>query len=286
MFVPRDDVDLADDFFTRSSSLDQWAMADRLATAWVSGHSPDHWARVEQARGQLPPGGYGDREVREIRARVDDLLAAAAAIDVDAGPGVGTCYRVEVALDDGIEVVGTVRGGCGPDRPGPATVTVSRRSPKQQMAAWVALVALTGTDPDPQWRSVVVRRKESGDGIDSLQLVVPGETSDERRRRAREGLAVAVDCYLRGRREPLPLFPNLSFALHRGRGADQAWKRHRDRGDGDDAAVRVAFGPLELDELLAIPARDDDPPGRAPGRALRYANYLWGAIDTTALTLR
>ncbi len=286
MFVPREDADVADDLFTRSSPLDEWAMADRLVTARVSGLSPDCWARVERARGQLPPGGFGDREVGQIRARVDELLTAAAAVDVDAGTEAGAGYRVEVVLDEGIEVVGTVRGGCGPDRPGPATVTVSRSSPKQQVAAWLALVALTGTDPHTQWRSVVVRRDEAGDGIDTLQLAVPGDTPAERRRRAVEGLAVAADCYVRGRREPLPLFPRLSFALHRGRGIGEAWRRFGGRGDGDDAALRVAFGPVELEELLAMPARHDDPPGRAPGRALRYANYLWGAIDTTALKLR
>lgn len=283
LFLARDDTDLEDDLFVSVSSLAQWAMADRLLTARVVGTSPDRWAHVERARGQLPPGGFGELEVARLQARVDDLLASAAVIGVDADLDVR--YPVDVVLDDGTQVVGTVVGGCRSDPPGPAKVTVSRSSPKQHLATWLALLALTGTDPTVCWRSVVVRREEKGDGIDSLQLVVPGDTPAERWRRAVAGLAVAVDCYHRGEREAVPLFPKLSWALHRDRGIPEAWRTGRGQGDGEDVATRIAFGPVELEALLAVPAGHDDPPGPGSGRVLRYAHYLWGAVDETAMVL-
>lgn len=283
LFIARDDAEVDDDLFTQSPSLGRWALEDRLVRARLAGLEASHWARAERARGQLPPGGFGEREAGQIQARVDDLLAAAAAIGVDPGVEDRACYRVDAVLDDGTHVVGTLPAGCGSHPPGPATLTVSRSSPKQHLAAWLALVALTTTDPETQWRSVVVRRAGSGDGTDTLQLVVPGDTAGERRRRALDALAVAVDCYRRGRHEPLPIFPRLSFALHQERGIEAAWQPFGGQGDAEDPAIRLAFGDVGLGELLAIPAGPGDPPGDFSGRARRYASYLWGAVHTTAV---
>ena len=52
---------------------------------------------------------------------------------------------------------------------------------------------------------------------------------------------------------------------------------------GDSDALHVlAFGALELYELRAVPALPRDPAGAAPGRARRYADYLWNAVESSA----
>ncbi len=43
----------------------------------------------------------------------------------------------------------------------------------------------------------------------------------------------------------------------------------------------LAFGPLELRELKALPAPAHDPDGAAPGRVQRFADYLWGTVERT-----
>jgi exodeoxyribonuclease V gamma subunit len=164
-------------------------------------------------------------------------------------------------------------------------VTYSKASPKQHIAAWLDLVALVASDPASDWRSVVVRRTEAGDA-DALVLVARGETTDGRRSLARDALEVAVDCYRRGLREPVPLFACLSAKLHDGTAKADDWQTRNGFGEGQDEANRLVFGDLDFKGLRALPARRDDPPGTSPFRAQRFAEYLWDAIDesTEALT--
>ncbi len=94
---------------------------------------------------------------------------------------------------------------------------------------------------------------------------------------ALDALGVAVDCYRRGLREPIPLFAKLSHKLYLGEAKPKDWSDNR-MGDGDDEANKLAFGHLDFRELCAEPASDGDPPGPHPGRADRFANYLWDTI--------
>ena len=171
-------------------------------------------------------------------------------------------------------------GCCADPFPGPGLVTFSKAASKQHVAAWLDLVALVAADPEVNWRSVVVRRAENG-APDSLDLVCPGDTPDDRRRRALAALEVAVDCYRRGRREPIPLFVCLSRKLHDGTAKTDDWESRSGFGDGQDEANRLAFGDLNFNELRALPARPEDPPGHATGRAKRFADHLWNAIEAS-----
>ena len=280
--LPDEDPSSSDDLPTSLGGLERWSVATRLITARLAGHTTADWERHERALGTLPAGGLGDAEVDEITDVVDALLARAAALDVD--PNRDDRYPVDVELGDGTRIVGVVDGRCAAPNPGPATVTFSQAAPKQHVSAWLDLAVLVAADPETGWRSVVVRRAEGSDKLDALELIGRGDTADERRARALAALEVAVDCYQRGQREPIPLFAKLSCRLFAGDAKPSDWLAFNGFGDGNDEANRLAFGGIDLRDLRAVPARDDDPPGSSRGRADRFAHYLWGAIDASTET--
>lgn len=282
LHLPSDDRIPSDDLATELEALELWSLADELISARLSGHSNAEWERYTRALGALPIGGLGDNKVRDIEGGVDALLTEAAARDVD--PTRDISYPINVELDDGTRIVGKVEGHGAPPNPGPARVTFSRISPKQTVAAWLDLMALVAVDPGINWRSVVVRRARKHDGPDVLELVGCGASPDERRDRALDALGVAVDCYRRGLREPIPLFAKLSHKLYLGNAKSKDWIDNV-MGDGDDEANKLAFGHLDFRELCAEPASHNDPPGSRQGRADRFACYVWDAIEASAAQL-
>jgi len=269
----------SDDLPTVLGGLELWSVAERLLKARLAGHANDEWERHERALGTLPPGGLGEVALGGIEDTVGGLLDAATRLGVD--PTRDDRLPVEVVLADGTRIVGTVVGRCAGPRPGPARVTFSKIAPKHRLAAWLDLMVLVAAYPATDWRSVVVGRAQKEGKLKTLELVGRGGTRDDRHGRALDALEVAVDCYRRGLREPIPLFADLSYKLHEGTARRNDWEPYRGHGDGDDEANRLAFGGLDFDELRALPARDDDPPGSSIGRAARFADYLWDAIEAS-----
>jgi exodeoxyribonuclease V gamma subunit len=270
----------SDDFATSIGGLEEWSIANRLISARLAGHTNAEWEHHERALGTLPPGGLGDVAIAQISNSVDALLTEATALSVD--PARQDQHPVDIELADGTRILGVVECRCESPKPGPATITYSRAAPKQHLAAWLDLVALVATDPQTTWRSVVVRRAAQGDRLDPLEIIVSGATPDDRHAQAIAALEVAVDCYRRGQLEPIALFPKLSYRLYAGDAKATDWKAFEGLGDGDDEAHQLAFGNLDFDEVCALPACSDDPPGSSPGRADRYAHYLWGAVDASS----
>ena len=270
----------SDDLATTLGSLERWSVADRLLRARLVGRSNDEWERHERALGTLPPGGLGDALIVEIEDAVDGLLALANECGVDLARD--DRLPVEVGLADGTRVLGEVEGHCADGSPGSALVTFSKFSPKRHVAGWLDLVALTATDAATSWRSVVVSRTQDGGALDALEIVGRGDTPADRHDRALDALEIAVDCYRRGMREPIPLFASLSFKLHEGTAEPGDWESRHGRGEGQDEANGLVFGSLDFEELRAIPVRGDDPPGSSPGRASRFADYLWSAIEASS----
>jgi exodeoxyribonuclease V gamma subunit len=109
-------------------------------------------------------------------------------------------------------------------------------------------------------------------------------TVDDPGAAASAALALVVDLYRRGLREPLPLFGSYSAAVHAGGSAEAAWKGHEGRGDGTLAAVRLVFGDVDVDEIDALPPREGDP-GATGNRVERYAHHLWGAVERSSRTV-
>ena len=186
---------------------------------------------------------------------------------------------IDITLPDGTRLVGAVRDDRA-DRPGPITVTVSDYKEKQRLVPWLDMLALTAQDPTRPWRSVLLHPSDNKAGFKDRPFEIPLDSPDDRRVRAVENLELVVDLFRRGHHEPLPLFPTLSPALHKGNDPVSRWTGYKSsKGDGDDEWVHVAFEHADLDQILALPALDDDPPGPSQGRAQRYADHLWGAID-------
>lgn len=148
----------------------------------------------------------------------------------------------------------------------------------------MVLVAQDATRP---WRSLVVTRaRNKHQKLEPIDLVPrpvgPGDPVEGARGAAMHALAVCVDLFVRGTREPLPLFAGYSPAQHADRSGDGEWRTYDGRGDATRPAVRVVFGDIEVDELEEVPPRPDDPfDGTEGGRAEGYARYLWGTVAAT-----
>lgn len=269
--------------------LETWSVADRLLSFVRAGGDVDSFARREEASDLLPPGRLSADAIEKAKEKVAPLLACAEVL------GVSNCeptqVPVDVMLPDGIRVVGSVRddGGC---RPGPVTITVSKHERRRELTPWLDLLALVASDPSQPWQSALVTPKtrkcnnKAMSGHSLVRLELPEEPGSCRRGRAVAALSVVVDLYLRGRREPLPLFPKSSPLLAQDKNIRNAWSSDwaGSPGEGDDPWVQLAFGELTHRELLAIPCQPGDPDGSGAGRAERYAKILWGAVDASVAT--
>ncbi|MDA8275691.1 MAG: exodeoxyribonuclease V subunit gamma [Actinomycetota bacterium] len=275
-----------------ASALVRWQLGERLVAGLLAGSSRAAWERVERRAGALPPGELGRRVLDEVAELAAAVVADARALGVRPGPP--TPEPVDVVLEDGTRVVGTVEARLEGAGAGPALVGCSRVSPRRWLRAWLDLMALVATDstgPDgtaaPLRRAVVVGRSPSGSpasaGATAAVELRPTGDGEEAGRAARAGLAVVVDCYRRGHVGPVPLFPTLSYHVHRGGVSSGQWRggRFGSAGDGDGAA-RLVYGELDLDGLLALPPWRGDPPGNG-GRVERFAHYLWGAVEASAV---
>jgi exodeoxyribonuclease V gamma subunit len=266
------------------TGLEGWNVGDRLLRARLAGVPVKGWRVVERRLGTLPPGSLEERGLSEVVAIVDELVGVAVAHGVRPDPG--DVFEVEVELADGTRIVGSVPLRLPPDSPGPARVFYSRSKPHHQVAAWLDLMALVGTDPSEPWRSLTVGRSSDPKAktVDVTDLV-PSAEADTNRASARRSLAVAVDCYRRGMREPLPLFPSFSREVYEGTPGRRRWCTFGGFGDGDDEAVKLAFGAPDYDEIMALPRQPGDPPGSS-GRMATFAHYLWGAVEASTAPYR
>ncbi|OWY62271.1 hypothetical protein B7486_59340, partial [cyanobacterium TDX16] len=219
-------------------------------------------------------------------------LIAAAAEARGLTPGLPQALPVDVTLSDGTRVVGSVDRRLGSPTPGPAFVTFSSWKPVHRLQAWLDLVALTATEPSTPWRSLAVSRNsgwkaaEHADRDTDVKAYKVCDLEAKGASDATHGLEVVVDCYRRGLVEPLPLFPAVSYEVFdTGSPRSNSWNSPATSpvpGDGDDEAASLAY-PMGVDELLALPARPDDPVGDQQGRVARYAEVLWRTVLETAL---
>src|SRR5664280_251 len=259
--------------------LERWNVGMRLLDARLAGADLEAWREAERGRGTLPPGWLEADVVEKLDGITGELVEAARRLGARGGPA--DPHEVEVVLPDGTRVVGSVALRLQAPGPGPARISLSRIKPEHRLAAWIDLMALVGTDPSTAWRSLVLGRSEGRRHRAVAMSLVPSAAPGLRRESARGGLAVAVDCYRRGLSEPIPLFPDSSYEVYGGNPKGARWSPYRSTGEGDGAAVVLAFGRLRFDEIMALPARPGDPPGPG-GRVERFANYLYGAVDSSA----
>jgi len=281
--LPRPEDDTPTALACDLAGLNGWAVGTRLLEARQAGRTFDEWLRYERQLGTLPPSPLADEKLAALDRTVQVMLDSAHQAGMIPGPG--RPHPVDALLPDGTRVVGSVRlrlGGDAEGASGPATLYYSRSKPTHRVAAWLDLMALVVTDPSRPWRSLAVSRPDRTGAEPKIEDLVLSPALDHGALGAWRALAVAVHCYRLGMTEPLPLFPTFSYHLYRAKSARTHWHGYPFPEDGDQLAVRVAFGDLDFDGISGLTPRLDDP-GVGKGRAMRFATYLHRTIDQSTV---
>jgi len=275
--------EVEDELPVELDALGKWGVGQRLLDGVLAGADLDACKNAELARGTLPPGHLALPVLEEIGAVVAQLASAAKALGAEESPG---SLDVNLALPDGRTLAGTVMGVYGDTV---RAISYSRVRPRDRIRAWVRLLALTAARPEPPFESLVVGRARAGAyqaDVTVAKIPPVGEDRASRSRAALEQLAVLIDLYDRGMREPLPLSSDASAAYARAAAggqdgtdaADKAWTSTFDYPKEDRAPEHVlVYGrEISLSELLAPSPREDE--NWYPDEASRfgvYARRLW-----------
>ncbi len=267
--------------------MEKWSFTDRLLNHCRAGSDVEAFVRREYAAQHLGPGAFFDSDFATANATVEMLLAALATCgDVH---GLPNDRSVDVEVGSGCRIVGTVKVYEN-EYPGPLRVTPSSYAHFRRIPGWVELLLLTAMEPLTQWCSTTITKQARSNGRKAVtsQLWVRGEDPVEREAVARGALAVLVDLYARGTREPLPLFRNTSAAVaYKEKPTEivQQWEGdYNSTRERDDVWNRQAFGGLSFDDLKAIEVETRDPDGAGSSRLERYAHHLWDTLEQSVTT--
>ncbi|MGN6869166.1 MAG: exodeoxyribonuclease V subunit gamma [Solirubrobacteraceae bacterium] len=266
-------------------ALEEWGVGQRLLEGVLAGGDRRACMQAEIARGALPPGELARPPLAKIGAIVDQVADAARTL-ADGTPG---SLDVSVVLADGRTLAGTVTGVCGDTI---RAVSYSRVRPRDRLRAWVQLLALSAARPERPFESVVIGRARAGmRGADVTVARIPplGEDPESRRHAALAQLAVVLDLYDRGMREPLPLACDTSAAYAQAVAAGEdgesaaraAWETvfRYDKEDRQPEHMLVHGEAIPLARLLAEAPRDDE--GWEEAEATRFGRYamrLWRGL--------
>jgi exodeoxyribonuclease V gamma subunit len=288
LYSAADEVE--DELSVELDGLQRWGVGQRLLEAQLRGIDPRTAILAEIARGTLPPGVLGKPVIDDISPIVTGIVDRAQAV---AGGGVavagGDPIDVRVALGDGRLLNGTVTGLSGDLL---LTTTFSRVSAKHRIAAWVRLLALTASAPDRPFAAATVGRGHGRGDVRTAWIEPLGDDADGRRAAARSELAVLMDLYDRGMREPLPMFclTTAAYAEAARQGQDgyaaavKEWETEWNFDKEDrEAEHQMAFGGvLTLSQVLDLgPAEDEAGEGWLESEASRFgrlARRLWEGL--------
>jgi exodeoxyribonuclease V gamma subunit len=249
--------------------LDESAVGRRLLEARLDGVEARTAVLAEIARGSLPPGVLGKPVIDRVQPTVEDIFAHAP----EGGAG---SVDVKVALRDGRTLTGTVPGVVGDVL---RTVTYSRANPRDRLAAWVRLLALTAAYPGRTFEALTVARApHNSDARVSVARIPPLDAA-----LALDHLAVLTELYDLGMREPAPLACKTSAAYARGgvAAARAEWESSYefDREDREPEHVLVRGGVVAFDDVMAEPARTDEAWDMDETRRFgRWARRLWDGL--------
>jgi exodeoxyribonuclease V gamma subunit len=128
--------------------LARWQITDRMLRLRRAGHSPDAIRLAERLRGTLPPRALGEPVLAQCWRAVERALAAAAPYEEEP-----LSWR---AVD--IETPGRPRltGQLGVRGDVLVTVQAGQPQAKQQLTAWIHVLALQTAWPDRPWRAVLI----------------------------------------------------------------------------------------------------------------------------------
>ncbi|MBV9607511.1 MAG: exodeoxyribonuclease V subunit gamma [Solirubrobacterales bacterium] len=270
-------------------ALEEWGVGQRLLDGVLAGGELRACMEAEIARGALPPGELARPTLARIGGIVEQVAEAARAL----APGEPGSLDVSVALPDGRTLAGTVTGVCGEQI---RAVSFSRVRPRDRLRGWVRLLALSAARPDQPFESVVIGRARAGvRGAAVTVARIPPLASGsagaraERRRTALEQLAVILDLYDRGMREPLPLacdssaaYAQATLAGEDGEAAARAaWETvfRYDKEDRQPEHMLVYGEAIPFARLLEQAPRGDE--GWEAAEATRFGRYalrLWRGL--------
>ncbi|HZU71784.1 MAG TPA: exodeoxyribonuclease V subunit gamma [Acidimicrobiales bacterium] len=283
---------LHDELPVEPDPLEKWGIGDRILEARLSGAALDRALAAERGRGLLPPGALADQVLEEIVPCVESLVAAFEALPcAKAEP---RSLEVNVTLPDGRSLVGTVPGV----RDGVVLRCVySRLAAKHRLAAWVRFLALSAGRPELAAGAHTLgrghRRRDGTYAVGSAELGSFGGDDGRRAGSALAALAVVVDLYDRGMREPLPLYCDTSAAWAEAAAgakepmeeAGRCWRSNYDgfKGEDSDPEHELVLGPARpLSSLTAeAPLPDEAGPGWPEDertRLGRLARRLWDPL--------
>ncbi|MGI8413096.1 MAG: exodeoxyribonuclease V subunit gamma [Solirubrobacteraceae bacterium] len=292
-------AEVQDDLQVELDNLRKWGVGERLLGARLAGVDGRTAVLAEIARGTLPPGVLGQPVVDEVLPSVEEIVVEAQKLLIAGAPS--RSIDVRVALPDGRTLSGTVPGVSGDVL---LALTYSRVAARHRLAAWVRLLALSGSYPERAFSAVTVGRiARSGEdaGVTMARICPVAEDPTGRRDWALEHLAVLVDLHDRGMREPLPLYVRTSAAYGQaavaGRDPLTAGRRewtspwNFDLEDAEPEHELVLGGVRSFDELLSqAPRPDEAGPGWEASESTRLgrlARRLWdGLLASEAVSVR
>ncbi len=281
--------EIEDEMSVELDGLERWGVGQRLLEARLRGIEERTAILAEIARGTLPPGILGKPVIDDLSPIVSGIVQRAQTV-APAGTGPrGEPVDVRVVLDDGRLLSGTVTGVSGDLL---LATTFSRVSAKHRIAAWVRLLALTASAPERPFAAATVGRGQGHGDVRTARIEPLGDDADARLGTARAELAVLMDLYDRGMREPLPMFclTSAAFAEAARRGQDghaaavKAWETewNFDKEDREPEHQMAFGGVLTLSEVLVI-APGDGEAGEGwleaeDSRFGRLARRLWEGV--------
>jgi exodeoxyribonuclease V gamma subunit len=244
----------------------------------------ESWRHAQRLAGALPPGELGELALQTVERELEIVLDATP--EVRELIGASDTHPLDLALTPAeapdcitqlIDTVTRVHDD--------SLVRVIFARPKQRgrLTAALELAALTLLQPERDWHAVVVCRPERSSSPNASKEWLRPISGAGRQHAARALLQVAVDLWVRARREPLPLFDQSSAELY----ADGEFAEESFTADLRDHFNTLLWERYAPDQVLALPIREDDIPGLAsmtitdstqPGRAEALAHLLWGAF--------
>jgi exodeoxyribonuclease V gamma subunit len=265
--------EVEDELPVELDALGKWGVGQRLLDGVLAGVDLDAGKKAEIARGTLPPGHLALPDLEEIGAVVAQLAAAAKGLAGEEPPG---SLDVNLALPDGRTLAGTVTGVCGDTL---RAISYSRVRPRDRLRAWVRLLALSAARPERPFTSLVIGRARAGAHQADVSVARIAPVGGD----ALAQLAVLIDLYDRGMREPLPIACDASAAYAQDgvAAAERAWTSAFDypKEDRQPEHVLVYGGELPLSDLLqSSPRADEDWYPDEMGRFGAFARRLWDGL--------
>jgi exodeoxyribonuclease V gamma subunit len=252
--------------------LQSWAIGNRMLQRHLAGVDVGQLVGAEWRRGEVPPQQIGGRALDPIARNVTEIAERARPLLTGEPRNVDILAELEVPGAYGprhVSVVGTVPGV---HHQRLITVRYSQVGAAHRLEAWIQMLAMTATEPQP-WEAIAVGRSGYNGGSSTFGPVPPEF--------ATLVLADLVDLYRTGLSAPLPMPPRAASEYAERRRDDRApnvimpriqrtWEMEC------DACYRAVFG-AELDQLLASPSVPAEERGSLaePSRFGTLARRVW-----------